>query len=76
MLRLQVVRGIFDKAKIIKELGEFQSMDAIIQYVNILLNSPGYIREIGSLKNGEVFLDYGSHILFLRVIKIVEQEKN
>lgn len=67
MLRLQVVRGIFDKAEIIKELGEFPNMDAIYQYANILYNSPAYIREIGSLEHGEIFLDYGSHIYFLRV---------
>ena len=70
MLRLQVVRGLFDKAEIIKELGEFQSMDAIYQYIDILYNSPAYVREIGSLESGEIFLDYGSHILFLRVTKI------
>lgn len=66
MLRLQSVRGIFNDAKVVKDLGAFQNMDAIFQYVNILF-SPAYIRELGSLESGELFLDYGSHILFLRV---------
>lgn len=79
MLRLQSVRGIFNDAKVVKDLGTFQSLDAIYQYANILFNSPAYVREIGSLEHGEIFLDYGSHIYFLRVTaadKIVEQEKN
>lgn len=69
MLRLQSVRGIFNDAKEVKDLGTFENMDAIYQYVNILYNSPAYFRELGTLETGELFIDYGSHILFLRATK-------